>query len=117
MGVDGHGPESHATEFVGGSVTSLGVPETVESTGGAPIPREQSTLLTNNFRTTDPHIKYTEQQSRGYGILEARPGELLVEFKGVDAMTKGAPARSLGRFRVASGSQRVEVLSRASSAA
>jgi len=116
VGVDGRGPETHATEFVGGSVTSLGVPETVESTTGAPVPREQSTLLTNNLRVTNPHIKYTEQQSRGYGILEARQEELLVEFKGVDAMNKGAPARSLGRFRVASGSPRVEVLSRAPSA-
>ena len=116
VGIDGRGPESHATEFVGGSVTSLGVPETVESTTGAPIPREQSTLLTNNLRTTNPHIKYTEQRSRGYGVLEARQGELLVEFKGVDAMSKGAAPRSLGRFRVASGSPRVEVLSRAPSA-
>ena len=48
--------------------------------------------------------------SRGYGILEARPDELRVEFKGVDAKTRSATARTIGRFRVASGTPRVEVL-------
>ena len=31
VGVDGRGPESVATEFVGGSITSLGIPETLQS--------------------------------------------------------------------------------------
>jgi phosphodiesterase/alkaline phosphatase D-like protein len=110
VGIDGRGPESHATEFVGGSVTSLGVPETVQSTSGAPLTREQIVLLSNNLQTTNPHLKYTEQLNRGYGVVEARPNELMVEFKGVDAKTQGAKARSIGRFRVASGSPHVEVL-------
>lgn len=110
VGIDGRGPESHATEFVGGSITSLGVPETVEGTTGAPLSREQIVLLSNNLQTTNPHLRYTEQLSRGYGIVEARPGELSVEFKGVDAMTPGAGARTIGRFRVPSGDPRVQVL-------
>ena len=110
VGVDGRGPESYATEFVGGSVTSLGVPETVAETSGAPLPAEETVLLTNNVKTTNPHIKYTQQTERGYGTLEATPGELRVDFKGVNAKTKGAPARTIGRFRVASGSPRVQVL-------
>ena len=116
VGLDGRGPESHATEFVGGSITSLGVPETVEGTTGAPLTREQTVLLTNNLRLTNPHLKYTEQLSRGYGIVEARPSELLVELKGVDPMTRSSEARSLGRMRVASGVPRVEVIERAPSA-
>ena len=116
VGLDGRGPESHATEFVGGSITSLGVPETVEATTGAPLTREQTVLLTNNLRLTNPHLKYTEQLSRGYGIVEARPSELLVELKGVDPMTRTSSASSLGRMRVASGVPRVEVLERAPSA-
>jgi alkaline phosphatase D len=112
VGLDGRGPESFATEFVGGSITSLGVPETVEGTTGAPLTREQIVLLTNNLRVTNPHLKYTEQLSRGYGIVEARPGELLVELKGVDALTRTSEARSLGRMRVPSGTPRVEVLER-----
>ncbi len=110
VGIDGRGPESHATEFVGGSITSLGVPETVQGTTGAPLTREQVVLLTNNAKITNPHIKYTEQLSRGYGIVEAGRDQLLVEFKGVDAMNKDAGARSIGRFRVAAGRPRVEVL-------
>ena len=50
VGIDGRGPESDATEFVGGSITSLGVPETVAATTGAPLPPEQTVLLTNNLR-------------------------------------------------------------------
>ena len=110
VGIDGRGPESHATEFVGGSITSLGVPETLQASSGAPLTREQLVLLSNNLRTTNPHLKYTEQLSRGYGIVEASPGELAVEFKGVDAKVPGATARSIGRFRVRSGSPSVEVL-------
>ncbi|MEJ7790284.1 MAG: alkaline phosphatase D family protein, partial [Thermoleophilaceae bacterium] len=110
VGIDGRGPESHATEFVGGSITSLGVPETVQGSTGAPLTREQIVLLSNNLRTTNPHLQYTEQLSRGYGVLEARPDELRVEFKGVDAMTRGAEARTIGRFSVANGNPRVRVL-------
>ncbi len=110
VGVDGRGPESYATEFVGGSITSLGVPETVQGTTGAPLTNEQIVLLTNNVKITNPHIKYTEQQSRGYGIVEASRDQLLVEFKGVDAMTRGAGARTIGRFRVGAGQPRVEVV-------
>jgi len=110
VGLDGRGPESYATEFVGGSVTSLGVPETVQGSTGAPLTREQIILLSNNLQTSNPHLRYTEQLSRGYGIAEARPDELIVEFKGVDATKQGAPARSIGRFRVPNGQPRVEVL-------
>ena len=110
VGIDGRGPESHATEFVGGSITSLGVPETVQGTTGAPLSREQIVLLSNNLQTTNPHLRYTEQLSRGYGIIEARPGELGVEFKAVDALNRGAGPRTIGRFRVRSGVPRVEVL-------
>ncbi len=110
VGVDGRGPESHATEFVGGSITSLGVPETVQGTTGLPLTREQILLLSNNLRITNPHLKYTEQLSRGYGIVEATRDQLLVEFKGVDAMNRDGGARSIGRFRVAAGRPRVEVL-------
>ena len=56
-----------ATEFVGGSITSLGIPEIVNSTAGAPLTSEQTTLLTNNLLLTNPHLKYTQQTERGYG--------------------------------------------------
>ena len=34
VGVNGRGPDSVATEFVGGSITSLGIPETISELAG-----------------------------------------------------------------------------------
>jgi alkaline phosphatase D len=73
VGVDGRGPESVATEFVGGSVTSLGIPESVNGATGAPLTKEQTELITRQVRLVNPHIRYDEQRSRCYAVLEARP--------------------------------------------
>lgn len=110
VGVNGRGPESVATEFVGGSITSLGIPETVNSTSGAPLTPEQTALLSNNLTLTNPHLKYTQQTARGYGVAEVSQDQMLVTFKGVNALDPNATARTIGRFRVASGTPRVEVL-------
>jgi alkaline phosphatase D len=110
VGVDGRGAGSVATEFVGGSITSLGIPETIGSTAGG-IPPEQAAIVTERVRVVNPHIKYDEQRSRGYGIVEARDRELAVRFLAVSARPeRSTEARVIGRFRVASGSPRVEVL-------
>jgi alkaline phosphatase D len=109
VGVDGRGPGSVATEFVGGSVTSLGIPEGFQEETGVPLSREQFAELAN-VRATNPHIKYDEQLSRGYGVLEARADELLVEYRGVEARERSTEARTVGRFRVARGVPRVEVV-------
>jgi phosphodiesterase/alkaline phosphatase D-like protein len=110
VGIDGRGPESVATEFVGGSVTSLGIPELVQDTSGAPLTPEQVTTLSSQLRTVNPHLRYDEQRSRGYGVLEAREDDLRVRFNAVDAMRPGAPPRQIGTFRVARGEPRVQVL-------
>jgi alkaline phosphatase D len=110
VGVDGRGPESVATEFVGGSITSLGIPETLESASGAPLTKEQFLLVSNNLPLTNPHLKYQEQSSRGYGVLEASPNELKVTFKGVDAKRRTSATRTIGRFRVRRGDPHVQVL-------
>jgi hypothetical protein len=110
VGANGRGPGSLATEFVGGSITSLGIPESVASTSGALTP-EQSLIVTRNIRTVNPHLRYDEQRSRGFGIVEARDGELLVRFLGVSARpARSTAANVIGRFRVAAGTPRVEVL-------
>jgi alkaline phosphatase D len=110
VGVNGRGPGSLATEFVGGSITSLGIPETIASTSRALTP-EQSLLITQNVRTVNPHLKYDEQESRGFGIVEASDGELQVEFRGVTAQpARSTESRVIGRFRVAAGTPRVQVV-------
>jgi alkaline phosphatase D len=110
VGTDGRGPESHATEFVGGSITSLGIPETLKSTTGVPLTPQQFTLVTNNLKTTNPHLKYTQQTSRGYGLVTASRNRLEVTYRGVDALHPNSPATTIGRFQVDSGVPRVRVL-------
>ena len=108
VGTDGRGPESVATEFVGGSISSLGIPESVESVTN--IPPEVVFQATQNFRTVNPHLKYDDQKRRGYGVVEARGEELRVEFRAVEALRRSTVAERLAAFRVARGTPRVEVL-------
>ena len=110
VGVDGRGPESVATEFVGGSITSLGIPEELKSASGAPLTPEQFLLVSENLPIANPHLKYQEQSSRGYGVLEASPSELKVTYKAVDALRRNSDTRVIGRFRVGRGDPHVQVL-------
>ena len=67
--------------------------------------------MTRNIGLINPHLRYNEQRSRGYAVLEARPDRLEVAFRAVDAMNPNArSARTIGRFQVAQGSQRVQVV-------
>ncbi|HEX8052064.1 MAG TPA: alkaline phosphatase D family protein [Thermoleophilaceae bacterium] len=108
VGTDGRGPESVATEFVGGSITSLGIPESVESVSN--VPADVVFQATQNFRTVNPHLKFDDQKRRGYGVVEARADELRVEFRAVEALRRTTTAEPIARFRVARGTPRVEVL-------
>ena len=93
-----------ATEFVGGSLTSLGIPETLGLPPGLP-----ENELGQVIRANNPHIDYVEVESRGYGILEATEGELRCEFRGpVTAMEPQSEVRTLARFRVPAGEPAVE---------
>jgi alkaline phosphatase D len=83
-------------EFVGGSTTSLGLPE---ETGFDPGVIK---ALINNL---DKHISYTELESRGYAIVEVTPAQATCEFKRVQTQTRdGGQATSMGKFVLASGS-------------
>jgi alkaline phosphatase D len=78
-------------EFVGGSATSLGLPE---STGLSPTTLE---LLA----TVNPHIDYYDFLRRGYGLIELGPSEAICELKAVDAKTPGAATpTTIAKFRV-----------------
>jgi alkaline phosphatase D len=108
VGTDGRGPESVATEFVGGSISSLGIPESVESVTN--IPPDVVFQATQNFRTVNPHLKYDDQKRRGYGVVEASAEELRVEFRAVEALRRTTTAEQIARFRVARGTPRLEIL-------
>ena len=59
----------------------------------------------------NPHLRYAEQRSRGYAVLEARPDGLDVAFRGVDATSRTpGPRRTIGRFHVPRGTPRVQLV-------
>lgn len=80
-------------ELVGGSATSLGIPEAL----GLP----SSTL--EALAASDPHIKFFDFDHRGYTVVELSKSQLTSEFKIVDALSPGAKASTVASFQVASG--------------
>ena len=96
-----------ATEFVGGSVTSTGIGDTLADMGLPVDPASAATAL----RAANPHIAYAELTARGYGVLEATPQELRVTYRSPETVLRpGAPIRDLARFRVPRGTAAVEQL-------
>jgi len=110
--VNGRSGDVVASEFVGGSISSLGAPEAVGKTlGNPPLTKEQIQIFTDtDVMGANPHFVYQDQGRRGYGVLEAREHELRVEFKGVNALVRTPNAQTIGSFRVRSGNPHVEVL-------
>ncbi len=90
------------TEFVGGSVTSPGIPETLGTPGSA-------SQLAQVLRANNPHLSYLDVDERGYGVISLRPGEATVEFKAPETtMQPRSPVSQLARFRVAAGTPGAE---------
>jgi alkaline phosphatase D len=97
-----------ATEFVGGSITSAGIAEDLEKRG---IPRDTEGGQERGLRGMNPHIAYAQLSAKGYGILEARPDELLVTYRAPETVFEPkSKMQTLARFRVARGSTEVEIL-------
>ncbi len=82
-----------ASEFVGGSATSLGIPEAL----GLPA------AALGAAAASDPHISFYDFEKRGFGVMSVSPSAFECELKSVDALTKGAPAETLAKFSVADG--------------
>jgi alkaline phosphatase D len=97
-----------ATEFVGGSITSSGIAEDLENRG---LPRDTEGGQERGLRGMNPHITYAHLSAKGYGVLEARPDELLVTYRSPETvMEPKSTVKTLAQFRVARGSTEVEVL-------
>lgn len=87
LALDRKGPPI-ATEFVGGSISSLG--RANKSLAGA--------MLVN------PHLKYAEGETRGYGLVDLTPKACTVTFRGLaNALDRASPVRDLARFAVEDG--------------
>ena len=105
-------PASLATEFVTGSMTSLGVPETINATTGVPLPPELQALLADTvvLQANNPHLRYSNTERRGYGVVTATGSKLKVEYR--SPSTTEAPQaemETLQKFEVQAGTPEVEV--------
>lgn len=101
-------PGAVATEFVGGAITSEGI---ADRQGGEQLRDQLAAALDTGSGTQNPQIKYSNQSFKGYGVLEARPSELLVQFKAPRTVRSARSSiLTLQRFRVRSGVPNVEVL-------
>lgn len=98
-----------ATEFVGGSISSEGISQGVAAAMGLPKDSDFVPLVTDRIESTNPHIDYVDTERRGYGVLEARPQELLLSFRSpLSVLTPRSEVETLASFRVARGDPRVE---------
>lgn len=87
LALDRKGPVI-GTEFVGGSITSLG--------------RANKSL--DGARLVNPHLKYAEGETRGYGRVDLTPTACTVTFRGVEnALDKASGVKDLATFVVESG--------------
>ncbi len=106
-------PASLATEFVAGSMTSLGIPETINATTGVPIPTEIQVIIADGglLQANNPHFAYSNTERRGYGIVKATGNKLEVEFR--SPTTTEAPQadiETLQAFEVQAGTPQVELV-------
>ena len=95
------GGDPIGVELVGGSATSLGLPEYL----GQP-----SSLLDALRQQFDPHIKWADFDRRGYAVIDVTKQKVAAEFKSVDALTKGASPQSLAKFEIVAGDPTLHLL-------
>jgi alkaline phosphatase D len=89
-----------AVEFVGGSITSLGLD------GLFPAPALPGFVKT--LRENNPHFDFLDATRRGYGVLHAGKDELRVRFRAPKTTQRPRSAMStIARFTVTSGHARV----------
>jgi phosphodiesterase/alkaline phosphatase D-like protein len=88
-----------ATEYVGGSVTSEGVPATIEAIGNGAI------------QAINPQFRYVQGAMHGWAVLRAGAQELRVDYRASDITTQGAPSDTIASFVQARGANRFDQMS------
>jgi alkaline phosphatase D len=77
-----------ASEFVGGSITSLGRPKEI----------------VDGMTKINPQIRFGDGQTRGYGRVDITPKDCTVTFRGVEnALVPKSPVRNLAKFVIEDG--------------
>jgi phosphodiesterase/alkaline phosphatase D-like protein len=92
----GSGSPVVATEYVGGSVTSTGIPSWLEGLGNGAI------------RAVNPQIQYLQGAEHGWSVLRADGAELRVDYRASDIRVPGAPLRTIASFVQPRGANRLE---------
>ncbi len=95
-------------ELMVGSITSANFAEVIESTldlPSSPVPAKQMgvppNLLDPTIRAANPHIKYWDSSTHGYGVLTITPALLTCEFKAVSTIREpGAALVPLKTFTI-----------------
>lgn len=95
----GSGSPVVATEYVGGSVTSSGIPSWLEGLGNGAI------------RAINPQIQYLQGAEHGWSVLRADGEALRVDYRASDIRVEGAAMRTIASFAQARGSNRIEQVS------
>ena len=85
-------------EFVGGSATSFGIPETL----GQPPAALEALGLSQN-----PHLKFANLEKRGYAVLTVEEAGITCELKGLNALVDGDKPVTLATFTAADGDPHV----------
>jgi phosphodiesterase/alkaline phosphatase D-like protein len=104
--------EPIGVEFVGGSTTSPGTAQTISQTAGGAPPPDLVKAVTDLAPVTNPWMAYAETRSHGAAFFQVSGREVAAQYLAMrDVTTKeGAhDVRVLQRFRVASGTPRIEV--------
>jgi alkaline phosphatase D len=93
-----------AAEFVVPSVTSDNVNDFLHTAPGGPLSRLAATLV----RATNPHVKWTELDGHGYGVLEVTSSRVRMDWYHLADRTKrDSPVKWVQGYSVGRGSSKI----------
>ncbi|MGW6913186.1 alkaline phosphatase D family protein [Kitasatospora sp. NPDC054939] len=96
--------DSLATEFVVTSVTSDNIDDILKV-----APQTVSLAATAALRTANPHIKWIDLDSHGYGVLDITPARTQMDYYVIsDRTRKDATSKWARSYRTKSGTQQIE---------
>ena len=104
-------PDSVATEFVCGSVTSLGLLHVLKGQIGVDVPPDIGALAGDGaaIPANNPHLVFSNLKDHGYALVEATSDELKVDYRSPrTTQEKKSPARTLASFTVERGKPEVQ---------
>ncbi|MEA2348329.1 MAG: alkaline phosphatase, partial [Thermoleophilaceae bacterium] len=106
-------PDAVATEFVCGSVTSLGLLHVLQDQTGVGLPPDVGTLAGDGalIPVDNPHFVYSNLIRHGYGLVTANSDELRVDYRSPKTtQTKGSPVNTIASFTVERGTPHANLL-------